>query len=87
MMAEEIFVRCMRKKDGETIAKLLAKLYVLIHLEADYTTYLQHESNSIFLELANHFLLYIEADLTKTDGCHAAILSALYLSDDLADII
>lgn len=87
MMAEEMFIRCVQKKDGEVLAKKLAKLYVLIHLKSDYKLYITQEKDCIFLELANRFATHIEADLTKTAGFHAAILSAMFLSDDSTDII
>lgn len=87
MMAEDIFIRCVQKKDGEIIAKKLARLYVLIHLKLDHKQYITQEKDSIFLELANRFSTHIEADLTKTAGHHAAILSAIFLSDDESEII
>ncbi|GAA5102032.1 hypothetical protein [Wohlfahrtiimonas larvae] len=87
MTAQDIFMRCMQKKDGEIIAKKLAKLYVLIHLKLDYQGYITQEQDSIFLELAQRFTTHIESDLTKTVGHHAAILSALFLSDDESEII
>lgn len=87
MMAEEIFVRCVQKRDGVVVAKKLAKLYVLVHLQLEYKTYVKHDKNNIFLELAHCFLTHVESDLTKTDGCHAAILSILFLSDELSEII
>lgn len=87
MMAKEIFIRCMQKKDGDIVAKKLAKLYVLIHLKLDHKSYIKEEKDTIFLELALRFATHIEADLTKTEGCHAAILAALFLSDDQSDII
>ncbi len=82
MKAEEIFIRCITHKDGKKVAKKLAKLYVLIHLKLDYKAYLAEENHSIFLKLASHFLMHIESDLTHTNGRHAALLSALFLSDD-----
>lgn len=87
MKAEDIFIRCVQKRDGEIITKKLAKLYVLIHLGADYRQYVTQQKDSIFLELAQRFVTNIEADLTKTVGPHAAILSALFLSDDESEII
>lgn len=87
MMTEELFIRCVQKRDGDAIAKKLAKLYVLIHLKLDYQTYVAQEHDSIFLELAQRFITNIETDLTKTAGHHAAILSALFLSDDESEII
>ncbi len=82
MMAEEVFIRCVKNHDGVIISKKLAKLYVLVHLKLDYKYYVSQETNSIFLKLASNFLMYIESDLTETDGRHAALLSALFLSDD-----
>lgn len=87
MMAEDMFIRCVQKKDGEVIAKKLAKLYVLVHLKLDHKHYMTEEKDSIFLELAHRFATNIEADLTKTAGHHAAILSALFLSNDESEII
>ncbi|MGL4676008.1 MAG: hypothetical protein ACRCXK_14230 [Wohlfahrtiimonas sp.] len=87
MIAEDMFIRCVQKKDGEIIAKKLARLYVLIHLKLDHKQYITQEKDSIFLELANRFSTHIEADLTKTAGHHAAILSAIFLSDDESEII
>lgn len=87
MKAEDVFIRCVQKKDGEVIAKKLAKLYVLIHLKLDHKQYVMQEKDSIFLELAHGFTTHIEAGLTKTAGHHAAILSALFLSDDESEII
>jgi len=87
MMAEDMFIRCVQKKDGEIIAKKLAKLYVLVHLKLDHKLYIAQEKDSIFLELAHRFATDIESDLTKTVGHHAAILSAIFLSDDTSGII
>lgn len=87
MKAEEIFIRCVQKKDGEIIAKKLAKLYVLIHLKLDHKVYITTEKDGIFLELAQRFATHVEADLTHTEGYHAAILSALFLSDEQSEII
>lgn len=87
MKAEDIFMRCVQKRDGDIITKKLAKLYVLIHLGSDYRQYLEQQKDSIFLELAQRFVTDIETDLTKTVGHHAAILSALFLSDDESEII
>lgn len=86
MEAEELFVRCMKRSDGQHIAKKLAKLYVVVHFQQNYKKYVENGDDAIFLELANLFIRCIEADLTKTQGDHAAVLSALFLADDL-DII
>lgn len=81
-MAEEIFIRCINRQDGKKVAAKLAKLYVLIHFKLDYQSYISEENHAIFLKLASNFLMYIESDLTQTDGRHAALLSAIFLTDD-----
>lgn len=79
---EKFFMRCIHQTDGEALAKKLAKVYVMVHLKLNHTHYVREENDATLTELTHHLVSKVESKAAQTNGRHAAILSALYLTDD-----